>query len=185
MHIGWELPTSHFRVVAVGKAIDRVHARSKPKTHKRNPLTVPLLVAGGKSARTETFRLVTWMGIALSYFLLCRASELWAYDDGLVHADFCLRRGTFVFFKGVYKLAWDVRRQADRVEVTFNVSESDQKRQGAVVTREKVVEDTEGRKSFEKMGALKSIDFLDVHPELGSNAPIMQSAKLGSWAVVS
>jgi len=185
LYAGWELPTSHFRVTAVGQAIDRLHARADTPARARRPLTVDMIIAGRARAGSDTFRKVTWMGIALSYFLLCRASELWAYDDGLVHADFCLTRGDLTFFLGERRLTDAERRQADRVEVSFRASKSDQKRQGAVVTRERVVDDTRGQ-SVEKMGALEILlDLLDMHPELGSSAPLMQSAKQGRWVVVS
>ncbi|CAB1118551.1 unnamed protein product [Ectocarpus sp. CCAP 1310/34] len=186
LYAGWELPTSHFRVVAVGNAIDRLHARAETKPLVRQPLTVPMIIAGRERAQTDAFRLVTWMGIALSYFLLCRASELWAYHNGLVHADFCLTRGNLVFFEGSCQLAWDERRRADRVEVTFRASKADQKRRGAIVTRERVMRDEEGGQMAEKIGALEILlNLLDVHPELGSTAPLMQSVKQGRWAVVS
>lgn len=130
---GWELRTSHFRVVAIGKSIDRVHARSESKPYIMNPLTVSMPSAGRETAQTGTFGLLTWMGIALSCFLLiCRASELWAYDSGLVHTESCLTRGNLV-----YKLVWNDRRQADKAEVSSRVSKSEQKRQNAVVTRER------------------------------------------------
>jgi len=44
------------------------------------------------------------MGIALSYFLLCRASGLWAYHDGGVQSDFCLTRENLAFFEGARRL---------------------------------------------------------------------------------
>ena len=28
-----------------------------------------------------------WVGLAVSYLLLCRASELWAYADGKAHPE--------------------------------------------------------------------------------------------------
>ena len=40
------------------------------------------------------------LGLALSYFLLCRASELFAYANGLVHPDLCLTRDCLAFFRG-------------------------------------------------------------------------------------
>ena len=43
---------------------------------------------------------VMWLGLALSYFLLCRASELFACANGLVHPDFCLTRDYLTFFRG-------------------------------------------------------------------------------------
>ena len=36
-----------------------------------------------------------WLGLALSYSLLCRASKLFACADGLVYPDFCLTRELF------------------------------------------------------------------------------------------
>ena len=41
-----------------------------------------------------------WMGLALSYHLLFRVSEMWAYGNGLVYADFCLTRRDEVFLRG-------------------------------------------------------------------------------------
>ena len=186
LYAGWELPTSHFRVAAVAKAIDRLHARAETRTRVRLPLTVEMILAGKDGTSADKFRLVTWMGIALSYFLLCRASELWAYHDGRVHADFCLTRGNLAFFEGVRRLADSERRRADRVEVTFRASKPDQKRQGAVVTRERVIERAGGNQAVRQTGALEILlDLLDLHPELSGNAPLMQSAKQGKWAVVS
>ena len=43
---------------------------------------------------------VTWLGLALSYFLLCRASELFACANWLVHPDFCLTPDCLTFFRG-------------------------------------------------------------------------------------
>ena len=78
-----------------------------------------------------------WMGLALSYHLLCRASEIWAYGNGLVHPDFCLTR-IDVFFRGTTRLAWKDRRRADKVKVTFRAGKSDQIRLGSVVPRTRV-----------------------------------------------
>jgi len=152
----------------------------------RLPLTVEMILAGKDEASATMFRLVTWMGIALSYFLLCRASELWAYHNGRVHADFCLTRRNLAFFEGARRLADSERRRADRVEVHFRASKADQKRQGAIVTRERVVGRVGGNQTVQQMGALEILlDLLDLHPELGGSAPLMQSVKQGKWAVVS
>ena len=83
MFAGWELPTSHCMVVAVGKGIDRAHGKSEIKPRVRKPLSWDLLLKG-KSVLQETGEGgVVWMGLALSYFLLCRASEMFAYANGL------------------------------------------------------------------------------------------------------
>ena len=39
MYAGWELPTSHCMIVAVGKGIDRAHGTSQKKPQVRLPLT--------------------------------------------------------------------------------------------------------------------------------------------------
>lgn len=76
LHVGWELPMPHFRVVAVGEAIDMVHARSESTLYTRNLHTVFMLIPGGENEQTETFTFVTWMGTALSYLLVDCASGL-------------------------------------------------------------------------------------------------------------
>ena len=114
-----------------------------------------------------------WMRVALSFLLLCRASELWAYETGLVHSDFCSKRGDLSFFLGVERLAWQDRRGADRVEITFRASKAGQKRLGAVVSR-----------VDEPLRIL--LDILDLYPELESQALLMQGAqrnKDGRWCL--
>ena len=46
LYAGWGLPTSHFRVAAAAKAIDRLHARAETRTQARLPLTVHMILAG-------------------------------------------------------------------------------------------------------------------------------------------
>ena len=104
MFQGWVLPSSHCMVVAVGKGIDRAHGKSEVRPKVRKPLTWDLLTKGMESltdAGTEGW--VVWSGLALSFHLLCRASEMWAYGNGLVHADFCLT-GRDLFFAGASQL---------------------------------------------------------------------------------
>lgn len=162
MHAGWELPTSHFQIRAVMKTIDRAHAGTQIKPRTRKPLTWEMLEAGrGVVEGMGNAGQLIWKGLALSYLLLCRASEIWAYETGLVHSEFCLTRQDLEFFGGVGRLAWGNRWRADKVEITFRASKADQKRVGAVVTRTGV--------------ALQVLlDLLDLYPQLGSQAPLMQ-----------
>ena len=52
-----------------------------------------------------------WLGLALSYFLLCRASELWAYVDGKVHPAFRLTRNCLTFFaEARFRSGWRTER---------------------------------------------------------------------------
>ena len=136
---GWELPTDHHMVVAVGRGIDRTHGRSDVTPKVRKPLTWDMLGQGwGFFANRGREWSAVWMGLALSYHLLCRASEIWAYGNGLVHPDFCLTRRDVVFFRETTRLASKDRRRAEKVEVMFRAGKSDQNRLGSVVPRTRV-----------------------------------------------
>jgi hypothetical protein len=78
---------------------------------------------------------VIWCGLALSYLVLARTSELFADDKSkMVHTDFGLLRSDISFFDGQeQQLQWENRAQAVTVEVRFRGSKADQQRHGAVV----------------------------------------------------
>ena len=104
-----------------------------------------------KKVQTEGW--VIRSGLAFSFHLLCTASEIWAFGNGLVHPAFCLSRRDLVFFAGASQSEWDDRRVADRVEVTFRASKSDSMRLGAIVTRTTVSVGNEKTKNEELRGA--------------------------------
>ena len=166
----------------MGKGIDRVQGKGDVKPRVRKPLSWDMLWDGKNEVLTaEGGRLVTWMGLALAYFLLCRASELFAYDSGMVHPDYCLTRGDLTFFRGVQQLKWVDRREADKVEICFRASEADQKRIGAVVTRT-----VDGKRGDREVGALEILlDLIDTHPGLDMIAPLMQSCTTSGWKVIT
>ena len=68
---------------------------------------------------------VMWLGLALSYFLLCRASELFACANGLVHPDFCLTRDCLTFFRGDVQGNIEERARADSVKILLMASKTD------------------------------------------------------------
>lgn len=110
MCTGWELPTSHCMIVSVGKGIDRAHGMTPKKSTVRLPLTWSILSQGRRIVATTVDEgVVMWLGLALSYFLLCRASELWAYADGIVHPEFCLTRNSLTFLSGEERLSFENR----------------------------------------------------------------------------
>ena len=78
-------------VVAVGRGIDRAHGRSDVRPKVRKPLTWDKVVHGWRffANRGHEWSAV-WMGLALSYHLLCRASEIWAYVCVCVFFPFIL-----------------------------------------------------------------------------------------------
>ena len=188
MYAGWELPTTHCMVLAVGKGIDRFQGKGDVKPRVRKPLSWDMLWDGKNEVLTaEGGGPVMWMGLALAYFLLCRASELFAYDSGMVHPDYCLTRRDLTFFKGVQQVKWVDRREADKVEICFRASKADQKRIGAVVARTRV-QQTEKRRGRE-VGALEILlDLIDTHPDLDMTAPdaVMYYVRMeGHYAVGS
>ena len=49
----------------------------------------------------EGGKIIMWIRLALAYFLLCRALDLFAYDSGMVHSEYCLGKIDLAFFRGV------------------------------------------------------------------------------------
>ena len=104
LYAGWELPPSHGMIVTVGKEIDRAHRISLKKVQVRLPLTWALLSQGKQVVASMVDEdHVMWLGLALSYFLLCRASALWADADGKVNPEFCLTRNCLTFSEARFR----------------------------------------------------------------------------------
>ena len=110
MLAGQELPTSHRMIVAVGKRDRQGAWHVYKKARVRLPLMLAMLPQGRRVvASMEGGGYATWLGLAVSYFLLCRASELWAYANGQVHQEFCLARNCLTFFRGGMQVAFENR----------------------------------------------------------------------------
>ena len=116
---------------------------------------------------------VMWLGLALSYFLLCRASGLFTYASGLVHPELCLTRACLTFsLGGIQVISLEERATADAVAVRFVASKADQNRKGCTITR---VRAFAGKGTDETpVGAFEAIvKLLDLHPSLPGGAPLM------------
>ena len=101
LFLGWELTTSHCMIAAAEKGIDRFRGMAGKNAQVRLPLTWSILAHGYLTVTcSQEGGDVMWLGLAFSYFLLSRASELFAYANGLVHVDFCLTRDYLTFFGG-------------------------------------------------------------------------------------
>lgn len=186
LYLGWELPTSHCTIVAAGRGIDRLRGMSGKKAPVRLPLTWHMLSHGFPSVTTDAKNggMVMWIGLALSYFLLCRASELFAYANGLVHPEFCLTRNCLTFFRGEAQVDIANRDLADSVRITFVASKADQNREGRSITRVRGAHGAgDGRTP---MGAFEAIvALLNVHPQLPGSAPLMTRFTDGGWQVIT
>ena len=74
------------------------------------------------------------------------------------------------------QLAWKIRRQVDKVEVTFPGEKSDQNRLGSVLPRTREVVADGVDEDIRSKGVLEILlDLLDLYPTLDGAAPLMQT----------
>lgn len=131
------LPITDYRIKMVKKGMTRLYGldcteAGKPAVRaKRRPLTKEMLVASKRSVVlwNGPAGLVPWYGLALSYFLLCRASELYSSGSKGVHEAYCLRRDSLTFYEGERRLDYKVKDKATHVSVLFKAHKGDQKRE--------------------------------------------------------
>jgi hypothetical protein len=184
-YLGWELTTSRCMIAAAGKGIDRFRGVSGKNAQVRLPLTWSILAHGYLTVTSsQEGGDVMWLGLALSYFLLCRASELFAYANGLVHPDFCLTRDCLTFFRGDLQVNIEDRARADSVKVLFVASKTDQNREGRTTTRVRMAEGAGVGKT--PVGAFEAlVELLDAHPRLPGGAPLMTRRTVSGWKVIT
>ena len=112
---------------------------------------------------------VMWLGLALSYFL-CRASELFACANGLVHPDSCLTRDCLTFFRGDVQGNIEDRVRADSVKVLLMASKTGQNQEGRTTTRVRMAEGAGVGKT--PVGAFEALgELLDAYPRRPGGAP--------------
>ena len=120
----------------------------------------------------------------MSYFLLCRASELFAYANGFVHPDFCLTHDCLTFFRGDVQVNIEDRAHADSVNVLFVASKTDQNQEGCTTTRVRIAEGAGVGKT--SVGAFEAlVGLLDAHPRLPGGAPLMTRRTASGWKVIT
>ena len=125
-----------------------------------------------------------WLGLALSYFLLCRVSELFAYANGLVHPDFCLTRDYPTFFRGDVQVNIEDRARADSVKILFVASKTDQNRGGCTTTRVRMAEGAGVGRT--PVGAFEElVELLDAHPRFPGGAHLMTRRTSSGWKVIT
>ena len=179
LYLGWVLTTSHYMIAGAGKGIDIFRGVSGKNAQVRLPLTWSILAHGYLTVTSsQKGGDVMWLGLALSYFLLCRASELFAYANWLVHPDFCLTLDCLTFFRGDVQVNIEDRSCADSVKVLFVASKTGQNREGCTTTRVRMVEGAGvGKKSLGAFEAL--VDLLDAYSRLPGGAPMGET--YGVW----
>ena len=185
LYLGWELTTSHCMIAAAGKGIDRFRGMSGKNAQVRLPLTWSILAHGYLTVTSsQEGGDVMMLGLALSYLLLCRASELFEYANGLVHPDLCLARDCLTFFRGDLQVNIENRACADFVKVLFVASKTDQNREGRKTIRVRMTEGAEVGKT--PVGAFEAlVELLDAHPRLPGGAPLMTRRTASGWKVIT
>ena len=182
LYLGWELTTSHCMIAAAGKGIGRFREISGKNAQVRLPLTWSILAHGYLTVTSsQDGGDVMWLGLALSYFLLCRASELFVYANGLVHPHLCLTRDCLAFSCGNVQVNIEDRARADSVKVLFVASKTDQNRESCTTTRVRMAEGAVVGKT--PVGAFEAlVELLDAHPRLPGGAPLMtRRTASGVW----
>ena len=123
--MGRSLPLNHSRIKAVKEGIKRAHVEGGTQQRVRRPLSWEIL-KGMEGAVKEwgVGEIVAWIGLALTYLILLEASELFAEDDGSVHAVYCLGGGDVVFYPGERQVEGGSSPGVNTVEVRFTVLEA-------------------------------------------------------------
>ena len=79
--------------IQVKSGLARESAIHGEATRTQRPVSWVLLKHGiGLASEWGEGGRVLWLTLAVSYFFMCRASELYATSNGTVHKEFCLTR---------------------------------------------------------------------------------------------
>ena len=185
LYLGWELTTYHCMIAAAGKEIDGFRVMSGKNAQVRLPPTWSILAHGYLTVTSsQEGGDAMWVGLALSYFLWCRASELFAYANGLVHPNSCLTRDCLTSFCGDVQVNIEDRARADSVKVLFLASKTDQNREGCTTTRVRMTEGPGVGKT--PVGAFEALVELPVaHPRLPGGATLMTRRTASGWKVIT
>jgi hypothetical protein len=190
VHLGREIPVKDTLVGGAKRGIDRKQGKSRQARRekgigaKRAPFTSQMIHASRPTVSVSKKERVLWCGLALSYHLLLRASELWA-DNGTTGrvTEYGLRRRHLSWFKGERQLAPGQWKESDRVEILFDGSKADGKRLGAVLSRGNLGEGVEGGWSI-LMQLMGIYEDSGEGGSLGPDSPLMAyKDSEGAWKV--
>lgn len=135
---GIKLPLGNVFLKGVRKGIKRKQVEEGVQQKIRRPLSWGIITEmQGEAAEWGEGGRVLWIGFALSYLLMMRASELFTGEGGRANGAFILTRGDVAFFNGDQQMMGEGRRGADKIEVRFTASKGDQDRKGAILVRVK------------------------------------------------
>ena len=124
-----QLP-QHPHITRTLAGIAKISAPPAPKS----PLFLADIIAGWSIAATMGGRTLTvWRGVMLSFHLLLRGSEIWAYLSGLSDTDFCLLFNGVQFLRGGLQVTVHERHTADAATITLRGSKTDQTRVGSTL----------------------------------------------------
>ena len=182
--VGLSLPLGNPLIKSVKEGIQRAHVEKGTQQRVRRPWTWGILTRMQESASYWGVGVrVVWIGLALSSFLMLRASELFAGEKGDFHSIYYMRRADISFFRYNEQLREGRRQEADILEVRFRGPKGDQGRKGTVLVRAGkawgVGEDGGA------VGLLVKLLSMDVSAELTGEAPLMPYRAAEGWSVRS
>ena len=182
--VGMSVPMGNPLIRSVRQGIKRAHVEMGSQQRVRRPLTWGMLTGMQESIPSwgEGGR-VLWIGLALSYFLMLRASELFAKEKGVYHKVYCLRRGDVAFFRDNEQLGEGRIQEANKVEVRFRGSKGDQGRKGAVLVRTR--SGLGGGEEGGAVGLLVELFKMYKGSALTGEAPLMSYRGTDGWGVWS
>ena len=127
---------------------------------------------------------VVWIGLALTYRLLLRNSEVFAKKVGKVHDVYCSRRRYVVFFEKRVQLGTKRGEAADMVENRFKGGKRDQGEKWCGSRENKRNRGGWGRAGRERSGHDGGAGgLLEKMVPRGENAPVMTYRSGGRWRV--
>ena len=174
------VPMSNPLIRSVRHGVKRAHVGMGSQQKVRRSLTWGMLTDMQESVQAwGVCGRVLWIGLALTYFLMLRASELFANGKGVFHKIYCLRRGDVAFFKDNEHLVARRIHEANKVEVRFKGSKWDQERKGAVLVRTRTGWGKEGERGA--AGLLVELLRLYGNGDFTGEAPLMPFRGRDSW----
>ena len=193
--VGVELPLKHFFVRQVRTGLARESTLHGRPSRVRRPISWEMLKHGiGTVSEWGEGGKILWLTLSVSYFFMCRASELWANSKGTVHKEFCLVRRNVRFLLGEKRvISPELWHCADRVEAIFdadkaNKSEAVVSRSRTTSSRPRIDWGWKGPASSDGgqagVGAFEvMLELMSTHRELDADAPLSVYADGSQWRV--
>ena len=166
------MPLGNPLIRSVKQGIKRAHVEKGSQQRVRRLLTWQMLTGMQENIRPwGVGGRVMWISLALTYFPMLRASQLFAGKKGEYPTVYRLLRGDVAFSRDNEQLGEGKRQETNIVEVRFRGSKGDQGRKGAVLVRTRTGRG--GEDEGEAVGLLVELFSMYNDGEWTGEAPLM------------